>query len=415
MPQIQVMLEVPLKIAVGLASGQLERMGGVIVDRGSKQVVAWLREGGQISNNSDLAAELLRSVLQASSSGAARPLAAAANAAFAVRSNYLLFQSLEALSNLVEFATAIAVLDLAATAFSAAIVLKRIRDLEKRIERLYKHISSEFSRDRQVKLEAAIHTASDALNMHNPDSKSFHANSAIIRLFEARQHIWREVEMLKGSSSGATNNQLMQDNLLQAMHLDTLRGRCLHEIDQVGLATAYLSDKLEAYRETSRLLVHRHLGEHRAVFFHKSVSERDLKRYLAIETWLRPSEDRLWEILLANRQDFWNNDVGKDPKIAKGGKFSHLSLPYHRKGEPEDSTLLQVLTRSEILIENYQRFRGDIAELRSIERFGITATEWEQQQEEALARAEINLSEHDDYVLLVDKEWLAEQSDTTAA
>ncbi|MCY4018757.1 MAG: hypothetical protein OXG39_05065 [Chloroflexi bacterium] len=412
---LEVALEIPSKIAMGLANGSLERVGGVVRDVTNKQVVMWLREGGQIASNPDLAAGLLKTVLQASSGGAARPLGVAANAAFAARSNYLLFQQLEALTNLVEFVSAIAVLDLAASAISAAIVLERIGDLEKRIEGLYKHISSEFSHDRRVKLEAAIHAATDALNMDNSDNKRFQANTAINRLYEARQHIWLEIETLKGSSSDVTNNQLMQDNILQAMQLDQIRGRCLLLLDETSRATAYLSMNLEAYRETSRLLVHRHLGEHRAVFFHKSVSEYDLKRYLAIETWLMPSEDRLWEILLANRHDFWNRDVDKDPKIAKHGKFSQISLPYLKKDETEDSPLLQVLTMSELLIENYQRFRGYLAEVAAIERLGITASSWEQQQKSALSKAGVDLAEHDDYVLLVDKEWLAKQSDTTAA
>jgi len=415
MLQIEVMLEVPLKIAAGLASGRLELAGGVVVDAASKQVVAWLREGGQVGSNSDLASGILKTVLQATSSGAASPLALAANAAFSARSNYLLFQQLEALTNLVEFATTIAVFDLAATAISAAVVLKRIRDLEKRIEGLYKHISSEFSHDRQVKLEAAMHAAADALNMDKPENMRITANAAIDKLFEARQHIWREIETLKGSASNATNNQLMQDNILQAMQLDQIRGHCLLLLEETSLATAYLSTYLESYRETSRLLVHRHLGEHRAIFFHKSVSEYDLKRYVAVENWLMPSENRLWDILLANRHDFWNHDVDKDPKIAKQGKLSQFPLPYRRKGEEKDSTLLQVLTMSELLIENYQRFRGFQTEVAAIERLGITHSEWQLQQEEALAQAEINLSEHPDYVLLVDKEWLAEQPDSTLA
>lgn len=413
--QLEVLFEIPAKIALGLASGELERVGGVVRDVASKQVVMWLREGGRINSNPDLAAGLLKTVLHASSGGAARPLAAAANVALTARSNYLQFQQLEALTNLVEFATTIAVLDLAASAISAAIVLKRISDLEKRIEGLYKHISSEFSHDRHVKMEAAIHAATDALNMDNPGNMKFQANTAINKLFEARQHIWLEIDALKGSPSDVSNNQLMQDNILQAMQLDRIRSRCLLLLDETSLATAYLSGYLEAYRETSRLLVHRHLGEHRAVFFHKSVSEYDLKRYIAVETWLMPSEDRLWEIVLANRHDFWNRYVSEDPKIAKHGKFSQFPLPHLKKGETKDSPLLQVLTMSELLIENYQRFRGDQAEVAAIKRLGITASEWEQQQTNALAKAGVDLADHNDYIILADKEWLSKQSDTTVA
>ena len=50
MPQIEVMLEVAPQIALGLASGRLERVGGVVREAGSKQIVMWLREGGQIAS-----------------------------------------------------------------------------------------------------------------------------------------------------------------------------------------------------------------------------------------------------------------------------------------------------------------------------------------------------------------------------
>ena len=74
---LEVALEVPLVIAKGLASGQLERAGGVVRDIASKHVVMWLREGGQIASNTDLAGGLLKTVLQASSGGMASTLTGA--------------------------------------------------------------------------------------------------------------------------------------------------------------------------------------------------------------------------------------------------------------------------------------------------------------------------------------------------
>ena len=67
MLQIEVMLEVPLRIAAGLAGGQLERVGGVVRDVGTKQIVALLREGGQLANGSHPSqAEYLRLCLDTS-------------------------------------------------------------------------------------------------------------------------------------------------------------------------------------------------------------------------------------------------------------------------------------------------------------------------------------------------------------
>ena len=122
-------------------------------------------------------------------------------------------------------------------------------------------------------------------------------------------------------------------------------------------------------------------------------------RYIAVEHWLRPDNNRLLEILISNRRDFWNKDVADEKNIKKPGKEQYIDA----------------LTQSELLIENYRRFKGFLAEIEAIERMGVKQSDWEKQQEEALAKAEINLAEHDDYVLLVDTAWLAEQADAVAA
>ena len=142
------------------------------------------------------------------------------------------------------------------------------------------------------------------------------------------------------------------------------------ELENISQAKHYLSKKLDDYRETSRCLVHRHLGTHRAAYFHNSVPEGDLLRYVAIEHWLRPDADRLLEILLANRRDFWNKDVADEKNIKKPGKDSYI-----------DS-----LTQSEILIENYQRLRGFHAEIEAIEKLGVKHAQLEAQQDQALAK-----------------------------
>ncbi len=411
---LQVLLRFPPKIIAGLLSGDLQLWGGTVRNTANGQIVALLQEGGSIGSNPNLSGGLLKTLLDASGGGIASSVTGALNTAVTAPSYFLIMQQLQGLTSLINLVGGIGVLNLAVTAISTTVLLNRLGALEQSIEGLYKHVSREFSQDRQIKIEAAIHAATDALNMDNPSNRNFQANAAIDKLFAARQHIWREVDTLKGSL-GYTNNQLMQHNILQAMQIDTLRSRCLLEIDELPRAKTYLSDKLEAYRETSRLLIHRHLGKHRAVYFHKSVRETDLFRYLAIEFWLRNDGNRLLEILLSNRHDFWNQEVAEDSRIAKLKRARRVPLPYRKKDDSEDHLHLDALTQSELLIENYQRFRGFRAEIEAIERLGITYSEWEKRQEVAMAQEDISLAEHDDYVLLVDQQWLAEQSDSTAA
>ncbi len=396
---LEVALEIPLAIARGLASGELERVGGVVRDVASKQVVAWLREGGQIANNSDLAGGLLNTLLNSATGGMLSTTTNLLNTAVTARSHFLIMQELHSLTNLIGIVSGIGVLNLATTVISTGIILKRMSDLESAIKGLNVVIAKQFAQDHQVKMEAAIHAADNALNMEVPSNRNFQANTAIGKLFEARQHIWLEIDTLKSSSHDAPNNELMQKNIEQAMHLDTLYCRCLLELENLARAKTFLDIKLKDYRETSRCLVHRHLGTHRAAYFHNSVLESDLRRYIAIEHWLRADGNRLMEILLANRRDFWNRDVANDSNIGKPGKGNYL----------------EALTQSELLIENYRRFSGFHAEIEALERLGISHSELAKQQNEALAKAEKTLTEHDDYLLLVDREWLTEQTDSSAA
>ena len=60
---LEVVFDVPPAIVRGLATGALERVGGVIRETGSKQVVMWLREGAKIADNSNLAGGVLKSLL----------------------------------------------------------------------------------------------------------------------------------------------------------------------------------------------------------------------------------------------------------------------------------------------------------------------------------------------------------------
>src|SRR6266498_654900 len=49
MGNLEILFEIPKWIEKGLASGVLKRVGGVIVKSGSRQVVAWLRDGSGIN------------------------------------------------------------------------------------------------------------------------------------------------------------------------------------------------------------------------------------------------------------------------------------------------------------------------------------------------------------------------------
>jgi len=399
MLEIQVMLEVPLKIAAGLASGQLERVGGVIVDATSKQVVSWLREGGQLASNPSPAGGLLDSLLNFNTGGLMNTLMGAVNIAATAQSHYRIMQQMVRLETLITISSGIGVLNLAATMFSHAVLTKRLNDLETKIELLYKSIAAEFEKDRQAKLKAATLAAKNAFGMEKRKNKVLQAHNAIDRFDEVRQFLLHDFEELFKKSRSLEQTV---SALAHAMDMDSLLVRCHLELDELSSARNHLEGNSSFYEQCVNELVGKCLGYHRARFFHKSVKKADLYRVIAIEDWLHRN-DKAWQsdktddvcmkVVNAYRKDFWNDKAIKDinPKNSK--------LP----------TLADRIAYAELLIEKFEGFRGFRAELEGIARLGITYSEWERQQEEALTQAGLDLEEYDDYALLVDKSWLDKQ------
>ena len=75
------------------------------------------------------------------------------------------------------------------------------------------------------------------------------------------------------------------------------------------------------------------------------------------------------------------------------------------KDSSVDKAHLDALT-PELIIENYERVQGFCAEIEAIERLGINCSDWELQLNKALAEAKISLDEYNDYVLLVDRDYI---------
>ena len=162
---LEVVFDVPPEIVRGLASGVLERVGGVIREKGNKQIVMWLREGAKIADNSDLAAGVLKSVLDVGSGGLAGVAYGALDVVVAANRHNQIMQQFSALTSLVGMVGGIGLLNLTTTIVSTAMVLKKLSDIEKAIQELGAGITKLFAKDRQVKMEAAINSANLALTM----------------------------------------------------------------------------------------------------------------------------------------------------------------------------------------------------------------------------------------------------------
>ena len=376
MPSIEVLLEVPTKIEEGLADGTLERVGGVIRHSKNGQIVAHLREGGQISSNPQLTQGLMGGLLGHAGMSSAT-----------IR--HIILRT--------------TVLNTAVAGFTLLMMVNRIRgyfekqfkDLEKQI----KGISAEFDQDRWNKLASALESIRDVAEAES-DSYKLDVPKLNRELNEGRKHILHDVDaVLHKDSLDPEQGQIAQAYLLEAMHVDTMRIRCYLEIDEHQMARDRLKDVVEEHKKRTQTFVLKWLGAHPARYFHELVDIEDLKRYIRIEGWLNHGKDDvLMDVIKKCRGDFWNQDAIQDIKPKRSLRSRHPKEPTHH---------LTALTQAEILIENFQRLEGFEGELDAIERLGLK--EWEDLNNTDVFNIEddFNIAEHNDYVLLVDKDTLA--------
>ena len=395
---LEVVFDVPPAIVRGLATGALERVGGVVRETGSKQVVMWLREGAKVAGNSDLASGALKTLLNVSTGGLASVATGAIEAAV---SNYRHKQIMQALNVIQGFA----VVGAAAPIVGIAVQIASTLYLVRRISDLHKDIVNEFEQERRNRLESAIEYVEKIIPKLEGDRRNTAVEGVSREIIAARNDLrWKIDQILDSKRLSVEQIELASKLLLQATQLDTLHVHIYLESDQYQLAENLLNDGLVHYKHQTQTLVQDLLGSYPARFFNGCVGDADFLRYVLVEEWLREQTDVLLDLVIEKRKDFWNGDVNKTigPNRRDLRGFTYVGH-------------LEALSYAEQLIENFRRMEGFEAELKAIKKLGIPKSKWEQYQEEALAKAEINLAEHDDYVLLVDKDWLAEQSDSPAA
>ena len=390
MPVLQVMLEVAPRIAAGLASGQLERVGGVIrKTSGKKEIVAWLREGGKIANNSQVAVDLLSTLFDTSTGGVVSAVTGVANAVLTAHTHDIQMQQLRVIQGISSVAAA-------ASAAGIFVQIATTMYLARRISELHDSIVDQFEHDRRIKLDSALEYVEKIITKLEGERKAFAVDVASRDLIAARHDLKEKFgKVLSTDNLTVEETELASNLLLQGMQIDTAHVRIYLDSDEIDLAKDLLDDCLIEYQRLTHDFIQDLLGSNRARYFSQSVDKNDFLRFVLIEEWLRDAKDIMTDLVLENRKDFWNNAVngslGSNKRDLRG--FTYIGH-------------LEALAYAEILIENYARLMGYKAEIDAIERLGFSVSEWEEQISSRLAEKDIDLAEYNDYVLLIDQEFL---------
>lgn len=338
MSVIEVFLEVPNYVQAGLLNGNYERIGGVIRETGSKHIVAWLRDGVEVSN-----------VWQD------------------LRNANLLNRAL------MTFAGTGLLVNLAITAATMAAISSRLDNLTHQLAKLNDEITSQFKRERDVEFKIALRLADNVMMSSNEHVRREQAIHAVRGLYATYEQLLQDFEQAMPE-----NLPLAQHYLVRALYAIIGATSCYLKIEEVKTAKQSLQEDIKVFQVRTRQLVMELLGKDQALFFHPSVSKNDLMRFIRLRQWLiepnAPETVDIMEIIDELRKDFWNTEFVKDDSdLLKFVTRQPIRTVTHRI-----QTKLDLLTQAECAVENLQHLYGFDYEIRYLSLSGTTFADWQQ-------------------------------------
>ena len=169
---LNVIFDVPAQVAQGLLNGSLERVGGVVRDSSSKQVVMWLQDGGSEVSKALANPPLAGGV---NALAAANPLLATANLGVSVAGFAMVLQQLNRISD-------------------------QIRTVEAKVDR----ISHKLDDQALAQLKAGINACQNAVELNDPTLRIQMAGQALTTLHAARQFFNQQVVRSAGKAEASS-------------------------------------------------------------------------------------------------------------------------------------------------------------------------------------------------------------------
>lgn len=373
MNAVQVAFQIPEYIAQGLSSGAYERVGGVVREVGSKQVVAWLREAYETSQPA------LSSVVSSSPVGIVS-----------------------------------SVLNLAVSTTGFVIVLKRLGIIERQLEQsqeILQALDYKIDLSFYANFRAALDLAMNAFTMTNPETRKMSAMQAVNRFLEAEHHYTKLTDREIGNGS-----QVADEYLSTLCLAYVTEARCYLELDEIDTARRRLQEGAATLRPRFTKHVNSLLTSNPAAYLHPSLKEQvGLKRLTRIYQWLEPGLDEtaVFEMQRDNLFKFaqnpgeWFNSLPQAIHISKPGAGASTnilndfakqskklidsipsSISKIKSGSSEAvppspeaeayGRLPATMELIETMIENENRFAMYEAEVDMIHQLGMSFQEWRQ-------------------------------------
>jgi len=369
MSNLEIIFEVPNWIEKGLSSGVLQRVGGVVVDSGSKQVVAWLRDGNGLNTALDIASGIPSPFGMLLSAG--RIAGSLWDGKMTRNAIAAVGQQVNTVAFLTHFTATGQIVNLSLSGATFYATMKRLDRLSEEVAKLGEIVRAEFARDRDIQFKSALQAARDVFESNNQNQRDNAVRSAVDGLYKTREHFVHEFKQAQNNVPSEDQLQIAWHALVRAMYAEITRISCYTAANDLQMAQSRLRESLSIFRELSRSLVSKLMGSHPAIYLHKDVPPENVDRFLSIQQWLRhddpfsfTSDPRiLFAILNDLRQDFWNTEILQHEQT---DILSQFKRRLNNKSDLPISKLNERLDHAEVVIENYQRLVGFDLELRSL-------------------------------------------------
>ncbi len=325
MPTVDTSFDVPEDIREGLDSGQYERVGGVIRDLDTKQIVAWLRENqpGKVVNF-----------------------------------DYSFHHFLPFLG----------VLNLAVSVGGFALVLGRLKSIEDQLRGL-NNVTSQVNQkiDFQcyANLTAAIQQANSAFLMSNPQNRHSSAMQAIDRLLVAEHYfssLFDEQEKIHKTTDFESNGRHLLSTICLAYTAEAL---CYMELDEPQVAISRVTEAYEQLRQRCERFCYLLLMKYDAPYLHPYIMDADEQKDVL---------SHVWGIYQWRSRQFHMSQIIRE----QNQKFIDQPNLYTKKADwtLRKETVIKNLDFMEAKIEESKRLQSYQTEIEYVISKGFTWREW---------------------------------------
>lgn len=376
----------------GLADGTFERVGGIIREVGTKQIVTWLRESGSTTsfpNLLNLVFPLTNLIPSENNTALSAKELAKINQQLGTIEQQVgnIQQGLQQAQGILQVTSAASMLNLGVSVMGFAVINHRLSELEQRLKQaqeLLTKINRKIDIGYYANFKAALGLATNALTMSKAENRERMAVEAINRFLEA-EHIYKDY----------TDKELEQSSQIADEYLLTLslayiaEARCHLELGEPDTALCRFQEGAGFLRSRVQKYVDILLTSNPAVYLHPQFKgEINLRRLTAIYQWIDPAldENDVFELQRENLVKLvqdpkqWLSSLPSaivDRSEVKWGLLGANPTPLSGRFEKAAyKRLPQTLETIESLIETNRRFEAYQAEVQAIAQLGISFHDW---------------------------------------